>query len=209
MVLLMTGTLASMIALFLPLFLPNETLSTAGDISSGVSAVFGISIACLALFIYLYRDSTEQKVADRTFEAKEILEDALVQASSLIKITAENNNGAIPGNDRLIKHALIILKDAITEARKTPLYAALSSVSESQKGYNPADLILTLEAHVNADLQEGASGVSNTVFISIPPLHEALSSLTADNIKKHSGFSHGRRGEIDFMKKIATHITSQ
>lgn len=209
MLLLLTGTLASIISLFLPLFFPMDFLSTAGDISAGVSAVFGMSIACLALFIYLYRDSTEQKVADETFKAKEVLEDALIQASSLIKVTAEINNGAIPGSDRCVRHALVILRDATAKARQTSLYAALSSVTESEKSYNPADLIVTLEAHVSADLQEGSSGVSYTVFGSIPPLHEALSLLTADNMKLHSGFNHGKRGEIEFMKKIAEYITSQ
>lgn len=213
--LLLAGTFASSIALFLPLFLPNGVLSTAGDLSAGVSAVFGISIACLALFVYLYRDSTEQKIADRAFEAKEVLEDALVQASSLMKLTAENNcripgtDTLIPGTDRCVQHALVILKDAAAEARKTPLYAALSSVSEYQQGYNPADLLLTLEAHVSADLNERQPVVSPSVFISIPYVYDALSSLTPDNIKKHSAFAHGRRGEIEFIRNLSEQIREQ
>lgn len=206
LVLLLFGTILSILSLFSPLFLDQDFLSSAGEISSGIAAIFGMAIACLALWLYLNRESTEQKIADHAYEVKERLEEAILQASVLIKLSAETNSGTIAGvNDRLVKHAFIVLREALAEARKAPLYSALLSLDQD-KDQSAANHLLALEAHITADLNENATGVSNAVFISIPILWDSLIRIDSENIKEHSTSILKKHDAIDFMKKVGNHI---
>lgn len=208
-ILLVVGTCLSFASLLLPVYVDRNLLSSAGDIAAGVAAAFGIAIACLALFVFLYRDSTEQKIADQTYAAKERLEEALLHGAELIKVAAENNGGAISGvDDRMIHQAFIMMREALEEARKVPLYSALMSVSKND-AEAAGNFLGVLEGHLRADLSEKTAAVSHSVFISIPILLKALKKLNADNIKTHACAESNDKEVLGFFEKISSHIISE
>lgn len=192
------GVILSLLSLLSPRFFDKDLIESAGSISAGIAAVFSIGIAILALAVYIHNDSPLQKIADQSYTARQQLADALYCAALLrrvIKVTLHEDY-----NSPVFIHMLNILKDALADARKTPIYSAVHNLSNESKsdlpmGFNVAELMLYLEAHANADLKRELDGIGQTYHY-IFYLYNEVIKINEKNIRDLANEDPNDRNDV-------------
>jgi hypothetical protein len=208
-VLIIIGVIVALICLFIPFTTPlsADRISAAGQLAAAVAAIFGLTIASLALFAYINREEVGRLQADRAWQEKQQLDQALHQFASLIAIANTTTHGEIEKEyDRLLHPALTMLLDSLATARKSDLYRALNNIKTTAPGKPLAsELLLFFEAQIRASLHEHIRGVDRSLFVYYTCLVDALSQITKDNVydRAHIELS-GRMSK--FMREVAANF---
>ena len=164
-------------------------------------------IASLALFAYINREEVGRLQADRAWQEKQQLDQALHQFASLIAIANTTTGGKIEDEyDRLLHPALTMLLDSLAQARKSDLYRALSNIETVASGKPTAsELMLFFEAQIQASLHAHTRGIDVSLFAYYDYLVDALSQITKENIYDLAhGQLSGRMSE--FMREAAASV---
>jgi len=131
-------------------------------------------------------DMLEQKVVTEAWHALESLKSALHESAALIKFTGELYPNVPCSKVLLTKephiwHALVILKEALAEARKTNLYSILAKYAAAldiEFAESPSSNLMALDATVNKDLAADQE-ISAAIFFSMHRLFDILEKLDA------------------------------
>ena len=191
-VLIIFGIFLAIMSIVLPFVtrIDPNTLSSAGQISSAIAAIFGLAIASLALFAYINREEVGQSQADRAWIEKERLENALHQFAVLAEGAYKIAGKGHPNESYYIKtfgaQALRNLSASIATARESDLYRVFSNI-QTEDGQSCGAWLLMLEAEILRNESEEKIN-ENLVFIiqsnAISLLIKALSTVTKDTVYK-------------------------
>lgn len=100
------GTIVSLVTLALPwLGIQTDLLSSAGEISSGIAAIFGLAVAAIALKSFVWSESTERQKIDAVCEALTSLKNDVLYYQSIVEIL-DNVKAETPERVAEIKRAL-------------------------------------------------------------------------------------------------------
>ena len=201
-VLIFSGAMGTCVALFFADSSGSKNLEVAGNFASGVAALFGlaaVSAALLANYVVANKDSRD---AEDAWSKKLRLEEALAFYPSLVIEGVNIQSKFDPdftnvGLNPLVRHAMIGLRDALQDVRRTGLTRVLSIISSNKQIYDLGYALMILEAWVVDDIDRPNLDLGQNVAnqIAFTPLLEELPKIGYDEIAKYWNFKWSKLDE--------------
>ena len=161
-------------------------LANAGSFVSGLTAIFGMMTACMAILIYVRAENVKTKAAAAAWQAKLRLEDAIHSYLTLLRWEMVDSPLSSVDMDGLyMDYGLRCLEEAFAEARRAGLYRVLTLVpNRNDDECGDGETFARVEAIVQHDLRAEERDDGEAYLLMLPDFWERLAGIDEDDLRK-------------------------